>query len=119
MASGSASSNRREGLTDRVLKDTTITKRQLDLAARMMLEQVSLLSNGDYKQSTMLQLHLDCVDRATESTTAFVSIRERPVHSEDNQTPSLRAVDPVADDGVWATTSCCHGEVWRQNAKKR
>ena len=31
-------------------------------------------------------------------------------------------VDPVADEDVWATiddgcNSCCHGEVWRQNAE--
>ena len=70
----------------------------------------------------MLQLHHDCVDRAAESTTAFVSIRERPMHSEDNQTLGLRAVDLIADDVVWANidrgcNSCCHGEVWRQNAE--
>ena len=41
-AAHSATSNRDGGLADRVLKDTTITKRQLDLVARMMLEQVSL-----------------------------------------------------------------------------
>ena len=83
-AARSASSNRDGGLADRVLKDTTITKRQLDLAARMMLEQVSLLSNGVFLQSTMPQRPLDCVDRAAESTTAFISIRHRPMHSEDN-----------------------------------
>ena len=42
------------------------------------------------------------------------------MHSNDNQTLSLRVVDPIADEGVWAITddgcnSCCHGEVWRQN----
>ena len=88
----------------------------------MMLEQVSLLSNGDFQQSTMLQLHLHCVDRTAESTTAFVSIRDRPMHSEDNQTLNLRAVDPIVDDSIWAyiddgCNSCCHGEVWRQNAE--
>ena len=41
--------NMMEGLTVRVLKDTTITKRQLDLVARKMLERASLLSNGDEK----------------------------------------------------------------------
>ena len=51
----SVSSNRDVELADRVTKDTTITKRQLDLAARIMLEQVSFLSDGEYKQSTMLQ----------------------------------------------------------------
>ena len=60
----------------------------------------------------MLQLHLDCVDRAAESITAIVSILERPMHSEDNQTLTLRAVDPIADNGVWAIiddgcNSCC------------
>ena len=45
-ATRSASSNRDEELANRVLKDTTITKRQLDLPTRMMLEQVSRLSDG-------------------------------------------------------------------------
>ena len=72
----------------------------------------------------MLQLLLDFVDRAADSTTAFVSIRELPKHSEDNQTLSLRAVDSIADDGVWVIIddgcdSCCHGEVWRQNAEAK
>ena len=49
-ATRSASSNRNEELADRVSRDTTITKRQLDLATRMMLEQVSRLSDGDYKK---------------------------------------------------------------------
>ena len=116
-AARSAFRNRDGGLADRVLKDTTITKR----AARL-LEQVSLLSDGDYKQSRMLQLSLDCVDRETDPTTAFVSSRERPMLSEDNQTLSLRVVDPIADDGVWAIiddgcNSGCLGEVWRQNAE--
>ena len=42
-----ASSNRDRGLVDRILKGTTLTKRRLDLVARMMLEQVSFLSNRD------------------------------------------------------------------------
>ena len=67
----------------------------------------------------MVQLFLDCVDRATPSSTAFVSFRDQPMHFNDNQTLSLRVVDPIADEGVWATiddgcNSCCHGEVWRQ-----
>ena len=69
----SASSNCDEELANRVLKDTTITKRQLDLATRMMLGQVSRLSDGDHEQSAMVQLFLDCVDRATEPSTASVS----------------------------------------------
>ena len=89
-----------------------------------MLEQVSRLSDWNFEQSAMFQLFLDCIDRATNSTTAFVSLRERPVHVDDNQTLSLRVVDPVADDGVWAIVddgcnSCCHGEVWRQNAEAK
>ena len=50
----------------------------------------------------MVQLFLDCVDRATEPSTAFVSFREQPMHFNDNQAQSLRVVDPIADDGVWA-----------------
>ena len=43
------------------------------------------------------------------------------MHFNDNQTLSLRVVDPIADVGVWAIkdewcNSCCHGEVLRQNA---
>ena len=42
----------------------------------------------------------------------------------DNQTLSLRVVDPIADEGVWAIidagcNSCCHGEVWRRNAETK
>ena len=50
----------------------------------------------------MVQLFLDCVDRATASSTAFVTFREQPMHFKDKQTLSLRLVDPIADDGVWA-----------------
>ena len=69
-ATRSASTNRAEELADRVSRDTTITKQQIHLATRMMLEQVSRLSDGDYEQSMMVQLFLDCVDRAT----AFVFV---------------------------------------------
>ena len=92
-ATRSGSSNRDEELANRELKDTTITKRQLDLATRMMLEQVSCLSDGDYERSAMFQLFLDCVDRAIASSTALVFPK--------------------------ATHSCCHGEVWRQNAEAK
>ena len=70
----------------------------------------------------MVQLFLDCIDRATVSSTAFVSFREQPMHIKDNQTLDLRVVDPIADEGVWAIindgcNSCCHGKVWRQNVE--
>ena len=58
-ATRSASSNSDEELADCVSKDTTITKQQIDLATRMMLEQVSRLSDGDYEQSMAIQLFLD------------------------------------------------------------
>ena len=46
------------------------------------------------------------------------------MHSDDNQPLSLRVVDTIADDGVWAIIDdgcnrCCHGEVWRQNAEAK
>ena len=46
------------------------------------------------------------------------------MQTNDNQTLNLRVVDPIEDDGVWATVdegrnSCCHGEVWRQNAEAK
>ena len=70
----------------------------------------------------MVQLFLDCIDRATVPSTAFVSFREQPIHFNDNQSLSLLVVDPIADDGVWAIiddgcNTCCHSEVWRQNAE--
>ena len=88
----------------------------------MMLEQVSRLSDEDYDQSMTVHLLLDCIDRATTPSTAFVSFREQPMHFSDNQTLSSRVVDPIANEGVWAIiddgcNSCCHGEVWRQNAE--
>ena len=99
-ATRSASSNRDEEFANRVLKDTTITKRQLDLATRRVLEQVSRLSDGDYERSAMFQLFLDCVDRATVSSTALVSFQRQPMKFDDNRTLSLRVVDPIADEGV-------------------
>ena len=75
-ATRSASSNANEELADRASRDTTITKQQIDLATRFKLEQVSRLSVGDYDQSVMVQLFLDCIGRTTASSTAFVSFRE-------------------------------------------
>ena len=123
-ASRSASSNRDEELANRVLKDTAIPKRQLHLATKLMLEQVSRLSDDDYEQSAMVQLFLDCADRATEPSPAFVLFREQPTHFNDNQTLNLRVVDPIAYDGVWVIidggcNSCCYGEVWRQHAQAK
>ena len=68
----------------------------------MILEQVSQLSDGDSEQSIVVQLFLDCVDRATASSTAFVSFQEQPMHFKDNQTLNLRVVDPIGDEGVRA-----------------
>ena len=101
-------------LADRVTEDTTIAKQQIDLATRMTLEQVSRLLDGDYEQSVAIQLFLDCIDRATTPSTAFVSFREQPMHFNSNQTLSLRVVDPISDEGGWTMRddgchSCCHG----------
>ena len=46
------------------------------------------------------------------------------MHFKDNQTLNLIVVEPIADEGVWAMrddecNSCCHGEVWRQNAEAK
>ena len=46
------------------------------------------------------------------------------MHFDDNQTLSLRVVEPIADDCVWAIiddgyNNCCNGEVWRQNAEAK
>ena len=64
-ATRSASSNRNEELADPVSRSTTTKKQQIDLATRMMLEEVSRLSDGNYDQSVMVQLFLDCVRRVT------------------------------------------------------
>ena len=97
--SRSASSKRDDELANRVLENTKITKRQLDLATRLMLEQVARLSDGNYEQSAMVQIFLDCVDRTTEPSTACVLFREQPMHFNDNQTLNLRVVDLIADEG--------------------
>ena len=124
LAATRASSTRDEALTNRVLTNMTITKRQLDLATTLMLEQVSRLSDGDYEQSAMVQLFLDRLESTAEQATAFVSFREQPMNFKDNQTLNLRVADPIEDEGVRANiddgcNSCCHGEVWRQNAEAK
>ena len=107
-----------KSFADRVLKDTTNTKRQL---SRDKFDDGASLTfvRSRYEQSAMVQTFLDCVDRATVPSIAFVSFREQPLHFNDNQTLSLRVADPIADDNVWAIidegcNSCCHGELWRQ-----
>ena len=115
-ATRSTSQNRNNKLADRVSRDRTFTKQQIDPATRMMMEQVSRLSDKDYKQMMIVQLFLDCIHRANASSIAFVSFREQPMHFHDNQSLNLRVIDPIAD-GVWAIIddgcdSCCHGEVW-------
>ena len=119
-ATRSASSNRHEELADRVTRDATITKQQIDLATRMMLDQISSLSDGYYEQSMAIQLFLDCIDLATASSTVFVSFWSSPCISMITKHLSLRVVDPIADEGVAiiddGCNSCCHGEVWQQNA---
>ena len=46
------------------------------------------------------------------------------MHLKVNQTLNLREVDPIGDEDFWAIkddgcNSCCHGEVWRQNAEAK
>ena len=106
------------------VRSSTLSRQQIDPATRMMLEQVSRLSDGDFEQSMMVQLFLNCVDRVTAPSTEFVSLREQPMHVKHNQTQKKREVDPITDEGVWAIkddgcNSCSHGEVWRQNAEAK
>ena len=61
--------------------------------------------------SSQRQLFLDCVDRATKPSTAFASLREQPMHFNDNQTLG-RSIHEGCN-------CCCHGEVWRQNAEAK
>ena len=75
----SASSNLNEELADRVSRDT-ITKQQIDLATRLMLEQVSRLSDGDYDQSVAIQLFLDCIDRVKPRHQLLLFRSERNPH---------------------------------------
>ena len=79
-ATRSASSIRNDELTNRVLKETTKTKRQLDLATRMMLEQASRLSDGDDERAAMVQIFLDC-DRVTETHACSVRLVPRETHA--------------------------------------
>ena len=46
------------------------------------------------------------------------------MHFNDNQTLSLRVVDPIADEGVWAMKddrciSCCHEKSWGKHAEAK
>ena len=62
----------------------------------------------------------NCTDQAVESIAELVTIRVRSMHTEDNQTQSLRDVDPAAHDVVWAIidggrNGCSHNGACRQN----
>ena len=90
-----------------------------------MLEQVSRLLDGDYEQSTTVQLFRGFALTVQPRHQLYLFRSEStPMHFKDNQTLKLRVVDPIADEGVWAIVddgcnSCCHGEVWRQNAETK
>ena len=89
-----------------------------------MWEQASRLEDGDYEQSAMVQLFLDCVDRTNEQHAALVSCRERPMHEDDQQSQAPRVVDLILDECVWAIVDdgcnrCSHSELWRRHAEDK
>ena len=84
-ATRSDSSNHNEEQADRVSRDTMITKEQIDLATGRMLKQISRLSDGDYEQSMMVQLFLDCV-------MDFVERRNGQAHHERHVASSWRTL---------------------------
>ena len=92
-SSSSAYTAEAEAPNRRVLTNATLATRQLHVAMRWMLEQVTRLEDGDYEQSTAVHGFRDCHDRATEQNNrAYVSCRERLMHN-DQQSQSTRVVE--------------------------
>ena len=63
-------------------------------------------------------------NRRLRTITELVSIRVRFIHSKDDQTLSLRYVDPIAYDGAWSIIdercNCCsHNSAWRQSTEAK
>ena len=72
----------------------------------------------------MVQLFLDCIDRATASSKALFHSKNSPCFPKTIKTLHLRVVDAIAEEGVWAMKddgcNCCsHGEDWRRNAEAK
>ena len=80
-----------------------------------MLEQVTRLEDGDYEQSSMVQLFLACVDRTGDQLTAVVSCQQPPMHEDDYQSQTPRG----GSDLGRRCNSCCHGELWRRNVQNK
>ena len=68
------------------------------------MEQVTRSEDGDHEHLTAVSSFLDCLDRATAQNNAYVPCRERLMHN-DQETQSLRVVDPINDDGVFGQSS--------------
>ena len=69
----------------------------------------------------MLQLPLHGVDGTAELNNACGSFRERTEHLKENNMPSLRFVDLVANGGVRSIVderrnTCCHSEARQRDA---
>ena len=73
------------------------------------------------------RVQLDASSKAESSRTAMVAAIDRvamPALHKDQCTTSLRVVDPLTDDGIWAVVdegcnSCTHSEVWRKNLEMK
>ena len=124
-----------QALVDRVKETETISVPQITEAAQLMAIESRVLEEGDYKVLDIGNMFLDCIDRvqqsfspaAASSRTAMVASRERvalPALHRDKGNTSLRVVDPLEDDGIWAVVdegcnSNTHSMVWRKNLEMK
>ena len=97
-AARSTSTNFDRGLADHV------PKRQPDLATRVMLEQASLSSHGDYEQSTILHLSRSHVPLSDDLLSLVQSKRTRPFSFSFSSRKSWEAMD-VSDTSSMLTSA--------------
>ena len=124
-----------QALIDRVKETETISVAKITEAATLMTIESRSLEEGDYKVLDIGNMFLDCIDRVQQdisstaqgSRTAMVAARERwalPALHQDKCNMTLRVVDPLEDEGIWAVidegcNSNTHSEIWRKNLQMK
>ena len=115
----------------KAMTTTPISAEVIKKASAFLNQDVAALEPGMYKVSDTVNMWLDCLDRAQQAATvsqptAMMAWKAWNAWSEmpETQNTKLRVVDPLEDEGIDAIiddacNTCCHGELWRENAEKK
>ena len=111
--------NRSEKVTTCFVLFTKTTGRDVSVPTEA-IEQ--MLSRMDTEGHDSLEKPTQSRGETSTGCATVSPMCERPVHSDDNRTLSLRAVDSTSGDDAWAITddrcnSYCHDEAERRNAE--